>query len=57
MYRLQWSWWPEDVSLLERCPHFNDCTIYIYPVWLCNSPVQLLENGYLSIAHIHAGLQ
>ena len=24
MYRLQWSWGPEDVSLLERCPHFRE---------------------------------
>ena len=23
MYRLQWSREPEDVSLLERCPHFR----------------------------------
>ena len=23
MYRLQWSWDLEDVSLLERCPHFR----------------------------------
>ena len=23
VYRLQWSWLPEDVSLLERCPHFR----------------------------------
>ena len=23
MYRLQWSWGPEDMSLLERCPHFR----------------------------------
>ena len=27
MYRLQWSWWPEDVSLLERCPHFRGCCV------------------------------
>ena len=23
MYRLQWKLVPEDVSLLERCPHFR----------------------------------
>ena len=27
MYRLQWSWDPEDVSLLERCPHFRGCYV------------------------------
>ena len=26
MYRLQWSWDPEDVSLLERCLHFRGCS-------------------------------
>ena len=23
MYRLQWNWGSEDVSLLERCPYFR----------------------------------
>ena len=27
MYRLQWSLGPEDVSLLERCPHFRGCYV------------------------------
>ena len=27
VYRLQWSWGPEDVSLLERCPHFRGCCV------------------------------
>ena len=27
VYRLQLSWWPEDVSLLERCPHFRGCCV------------------------------
>ena len=25
VYRLQWR--PEDVSLLERCPHFRGCCV------------------------------
>ena len=27
MYSLQWSWGPEDVSLLERCPYFRGCYV------------------------------
>ena len=30
MYRLQWSWDLNDVSLLERCPHFRGCYVWAY---------------------------
>ena len=42
MYSLQWSLGPEDMSLLERCPHFRGCYV-LASVELGPEDVSLLE--------------
>ena len=41
MYKLQWSGGPEDVSLLERCPHFRGYTLCTSFNRALNKPIVL----------------